>query len=382
MGRRLTGGRSTTGRPTGVRDGAVGSFTVSSAQHSLDAEDLRTRVDKALDDFLARQGDVLDQVSEDLAPLMEALADLLRGGKRLRPAFCYWGWRGAGGGDVPEIIEVAAALEVFQAAALVHDDVMDGSDTRRGRPAVHRRIAALHRRHQWLGSPEAFGVAGAILAGDLCLSWCDELYAGSGLPAEDLLRGRAVFDRMRTELMCGQYLDMHESAQETTTVERARHVILYKSAKYTVAQPMLLGGTLAGASPELLSTYDAYGRALGEAFQLRDDVLGVFGDPEVTGKPAGDDLREGKRTVLVAVTLERCSPAQAAQLRAGLGDPHLGADGVAALREVMVECGALAAVEEMIAERSGAANSVLAAVSEPARTVLEQLVVAATSRTG
>ena len=361
---------------------AVGSFTVSSAQHSLDAEDLRTRVDKALDDFLARQGDVLDQVSDDLAPLMEALADLLRGGKRLRPAFCYWGWRGAGGADGPEIVEVAAALEVFQAAALVHDDVMDGSDTRRGHPAVHRRIAALHRRNRWHGSPEAFGVAGAILAGDLCLSWCDELYAGSGLPAEDLLRGRAVFDRMRTELMCGQYLDMHESAQETTTVERARHVILYKSAKYTVAQPMLLGGTLAGASPELLSMYDTYGRALGEAFQLRDDVLGVFGDPEVTGKPAGDDLREGKRTVLVALTLERCTPAQAAQLRAGLGDPHLGVDGVATLREVMVECGALAAVEEMIAERSAAATAVLVGVSEPARTVLEQLVVAATSRTG
>jgi geranylgeranyl diphosphate synthase, type I len=361
---------------------AVGSVTVSSAQHSLDAEDLRTRVDKALDDFLARQGDVLDQVSDDLAPLMEALADLLRGGKRLRPAFCYWAWRGAGGADVPEIVEVAAALEVFQAAALVHDDVMDGSDTRRGRPAVHRRIAALHRRNRWHGSPEAFGVAGAILAGDLCLSWCDELYAGSGLPAEDLLRGRAVFDRMRTELMCGQYLDMHESAQETTTVERARHVILYKSAKYTVAQPMLLGGTLAGASSRLLMTYDAYGRALGEAFQLRDDVLGVFGDPEVTGKPAGDDLREGKRTVLVALTLERCSPAQAAQLRAGLGDPHLGEDGVAALRDVMVECGALAAVEAMIAERSAAATAVLMGVSEPARAVLEQLVVAATSRTG
>ena len=355
---------------------------MSSAQHPLDAEDLRSRVDKALEDFLARQAAVLDEVSDDLAPLMEALADLLRGGKRLRPAFCYWAWRGAGGADAPEIVEVAAALEVFQAAALVHDDVMDGSDTRRGRPAVHRRIAALHRRDRWLGSPEAFGVAGAILAGDLCLSWCDELYAGSGLPAEDLLRGRVVFDRMRTELMSGQYLDMLESVQESTTVERARHVILYKSAKYTVAQPMVLGGTLAGAPPELLSTYDTYGRALGEAFQLRDDVLGVFGDPEVTGKPAGDDLREGKRTVLVAMSLERCSPAQAAQLRSGLGDPHLGDDGVAALRELMVDCGALAAVEELIAEQSRAAKAALSGVAEPARTVLEQLVVAATSRTG
>ncbi len=355
--------------------------TPASPPHPLDAEDLRSRVDKSVHDMLARQAAVLDEVGDDLSPLMEALADLLRGGKRLRPAFCYWGWRGAGGADQPEIVTVAASLELFQAAALIHDDVMDGSDTRRGRPSVHRRVAALHRRDRWLGSSESFGVAGAILAGDLCLSWCDEMYAGSGLPAGDLLRGRAVFDRMRTELMCGQYLDMLESTQSTTTVERARHVILYKSAKYSVAQPLLLGGALAGAGSALLSTYDVYGRALGEAFQLRDDVLGVFGDPATTGKPAGDDLREGKRTVLVAMTLERCSPAQAAQVRAGLGDPRLGADGVEALREVMVECGALAAVEEMIAVQSATARAALAGVDEPAQSVLHQLVSAATTRT-
>jgi geranylgeranyl diphosphate synthase type I len=356
--------------------------TPAPAQHPLDAEDLRSRVDKAVDEMLARQADVLDGVGDDLAPLMDAIADLLRGGKRLRPAFCYWGWRGAGGGDVPEIVSVAASLELFQAAALVHDDVMDGSDTRRGQPSVHRRVAALHRKHRWLGSSEAFGVAGAILAGDLCLSWCDEMYAGSGLPPETLLRGRAVFDRMRTELMCGQYLDMLESAQESTSVERARHVILFKSAKYSVVQPLLLGGTLAGASGELLSAYDRYGRALGEAFQLRDDVLGVFGDPSLTGKPAGDDLREGKRTVLVALTLDRCSPAEAATVRAGLGDPHLGADGVEALRSIMVECGALDAVEGMIAAQAAVAAAALDGVPSPAREVLEQLVVAATSRDG
>jgi geranylgeranyl diphosphate synthase type I len=143
--------------------------TSAPLQHPLDAEDLRSRVDKAVDEILARQADVLDAVGDDLAPLMAALADLLRGGKRLRPAFCYWGWRGAGGADSPEIVTVATSLELFQAAALIHDDVMDGSDTRRGRPSVHRRVAALHRGSGWLGSPEAFGVAGAILAGDLCL---------------------------------------------------------------------------------------------------------------------------------------------------------------------------------------------------------------------
>jgi geranylgeranyl diphosphate synthase type I len=348
----------------------------------LDAEDLRDRVHKSLDDLLARQSDVLDGVSDELAPLMDAVGDLLRGGKRLRPAFCYWGWRGAGGDDSAGIVTVASALELFQAAALIHDDVMDGSDIRRGQPAVHRRLAALHRGNRWLGPSEDFGVAGAILAGDLCLSWCDEMYAGSGLPAERLAAGRAVFDRMRTELMCGQYLDMLEQVLASTSVQRARHVILYKSAKYSVQQPLLLGGTLAGAPDELLRTYDDYGRALGEAFQLRDDVLGVFGDPGATGKPAGDDLREGKRTVLVAVTLERCSPAQAAAVRRSLGDPRLDPAGVDGLRAVMTECGALDVVESMIDDLSAKALRSLegADVAGPAREVLEQLVAAATAR--
>jgi len=351
------------------------------ARDPLDVEDLRDRISKTLDDALAGQAAVLDGISAELAPLMDTVGDLLRGGKRLRAAFCYWGWRGAGGADSPGIVAVASALELFQAAALLHDDVMDGSDIRRGMPSAHRRLAALHRGNGWLGSPEAFGVAGAILAGDLCLSWCDELYAGSDLSTEQLDAGRRVFDRMRTELMSGQYLDMLEQVQASTSVERARHVILYKSAKYTVQQPLLLGGTLAGAGAELLTAYDGYGRALGEAFQLRDDVLGVFGDPATTGKPAGDDLREGKRTVLVAVTLERCSSAEAAMVRRSLGDPRLDTAGVDQLRQVITVCGALDVVERMISDLAVGALTAVSGVDESARTVLEKLVAAATTRT-
>lgn len=349
----------------------------------LDAEDLRTRVQKALDDVLARQAEVLDRVSPDLAPLMDAISELMRGGKRLRAAFCYWGWRGAGGPDSAGALIVAASLELFQAAALIHDDVMDSSDTRRGQPAVHRRFAALHRGNGWLGSSEAFGVAGAVLGGDLCLSWCDEMYAGSGLSTSQLTRGRAVFDRMRTELMCGQYLDMLEQVRAQTSVARARHVIRYKSANYTVAQPLLLGGVLAEAPPPLLAAYDDFGLALGEAFQLRDDVLGVFGDPASTGKPAGDDLREGKRTVLVAATMEAVSPAQAAEMRRSLGDPHLDVDGVERLRTMIVETGALDTVEGLITSLCESALATLSAadVTSEARGVLERLVVAATART-
>ena len=282
---------------------------------------------KHLDDFLGKQQPVLDEVSDDLEPLLDALTSLLAGGKRLRPAFCYWGWRGAGGGDTEEAVRAATSLELLQACALVHDDVMDGSDTRRGQPSAHRRFAALHRGSSWLGSPEAFGTGAAILLGDLCLAWSDELLFDSGLPSEALLRAKPVYDVMRTELMAGQYLDLLEQARGGGSVERALRVVRYKAAKYTIERPLHLGGTLAGAGPELLDVYTAYGLPLGEAFQLRDDVLGVFGDPAETGKPAGDDLREGKRTVLIATAVERATPAQAAQLRRHLGDPGLTARG-------------------------------------------------------
>ena len=349
----------------------------------LDREDLRQRVQKALDGFVAGQLPALDAISEELGPLTDALSDLIAGGKRLRPAFCYWGYRGAGGEDGEQVVAAAAALELFQACALIHDDVMDGSDTRRGQPAVHRRFASLHRTEAWTGDPEAFGMGAAILLGDLCLSWSDEMLGRSGLPADRLLAGHRVYAEMRTELMGGQYLDLLEQARGGGSVERALRVARYKSAKYTIEKPLHLGAVLAGAGQAVLDGYSGYGLPLGEAFQLRDDVLGVFGDPKVTGKPAGDDLREGKRTALVAIALEAARPAQAAVVRRHLGDPHLTPEGVAALRTVLQDTGALARVEALILELTGDALAALEAapVAEEARVVLEQLATAVTCRT-
>ena len=358
-------------------------MTASGAPVSpLDAEDLRVRVQKRLDDFLAVQVPILDDVSPDLAPLAEALTDLLRGGKRLRPAFAYWGWRGAGGADSEEAVAAATALELLQACALIHDDVMDGSDTRRGMPAAHRRFATLHRGNEWLGSSEGFGVGAAILLGDLCLSWADELLMTCGLPAEAVLRGKPVYDVMRTELMAGQYLDLLEQAMGGGSAERAMRVVRFKSAKYTIERPLHLGAALAGAPDEVVVAYSGYGLPLGEAFQLRDDVLGVFGDPSQTGKPAGDDLREGKRTVLVATAVEAASPSQAALLRRHLGDPALDAAGVEALREVITDTGALAHVEALIAALTDQSLRAIDSVEvdEPAHEILRDLAVAATSR--
>ncbi len=348
----------------------------------LDVEDLRARVQKALDDFLAVQQPRLDEVSDELGPLLEAIRDLLRGGKRLRPAFAYWGWRGAGGPDCPQIVHAATALELLQACALIHDDVMDGSDTRRGIPAAHRRFATLHRGSSWLGSPEAFGVGSAILLGDLCLSWSDELLFASGLPGDAVLRAKPVYDEMRTELMAGQYLDLLEQAVGGGSVERAMRVVRYKAAKYTIERPLHLGAALAGAPAGLTQTYSRYGLPLGEAFQLRDDVLGVFGDPAETGKPAGDDLREGKRTVLIAAAVDRATPEQAAELRRHLGDPGLTPDGVDTLREVIHDTGAVAHIERLIRDLTEQSLAALESgpVDEPAHGVLHALAAAATTR--
>ena len=247
---------------------------------------------------------------------------------------------------------------------------------------MHRRFASLHRSQAWVGDPEGFGMGAAVLLGDLCLAWSDEMLSTSGLPADRILDGHRVYDEMRTELMGGQYLDLLEQARGGGSVERALRVARYKSAKYTIEKPLHLGAVLAGAGQDVLDGYSGYGLPLGEAFQLRDDVLGVFGDPSVTGKPAGDDLREGKRTALVAMALETATPAQSAVVRRHLGDPHLTAQGVTELREVIEQTGALGRVEDLIEELLDDALAAVRAmpVQAQAREVLEELAVAATAR--
>jgi geranylgeranyl diphosphate synthase type I len=345
----------------------------------LDRGELLGRVQRALDAFLAEHRPRLHAMGPELAPMADALEELLSGGKRLRPGFCFWGHLGAGGEDSDALVRAAAALEMFQAAAIIHDDVMDASDTRRGKPAVHRRFAALHEAQGWTGSPDSFGAGAAILLGDLCLAWSDEMLVGSGLLTD---AARRVFDDMRAELMAGQYLDLLEQVRGTGTVESALRVARYKSAKYTIVEPLHLGAALAGADQPVFDAYSAYGLPLGEAFQLRDDLLGVFGDPSVTGKPAGDDLREGKRTALVAMALETATPAQADLVRRELGNPDLDEPAVAALRDAFVASGAVSRVEALIARRTDEALSALrgAPVTSDAVDVLSELALAATRR--
>ena len=355
---------------------------------SLELDALRVRVQEALDGQHERHRAQLAPLGPDMEPLLEAVGALLAGGKRLRAAFLYTGYLAAGGLDSPGLIRAAASMEVFQAAALLHDDVMDHSLVRRGMPAAHVALARLHERAGWGGDAGDFGVAGAILAGDLCLTWTDELFATCGLPVQEVGRARTQFDLMRSQLMGGQFLDVLESVRDwqdldtAERIERARRVIRFKSAKYSVEQPLLIGAAAAGADQTTLHALSEYGLHLGEAFQLRDDLLGVFGDPSATGKPAGDDLREGKRTVLMAWALDGSEPAGRERALALFGRPDLDDADVDWLRGWCERTGAVERVEELIAHGADAARAALSSVDlDPdGAAMLAHLVEVATAR--
>jgi geranylgeranyl diphosphate synthase type I len=343
---------------------------------------IRSQVGSALACFLEGQRGVLSDIGPDMLPWIDSMAELLAGGKRLRPAFCYWGWRAAGGEDCAEIYAAAAALELLHASALVHDDVMDASDTRRGRPAVHRQFAARQAGPGHTRSAEAFGAGAAILIGDALLSWTDEMFHRSGMPPEALGRGQHVLDAMRTEVAAGQYLDLVNQVTRNESVRSAMRVVTYKTAKYTIERPLHLGAAMAAAPPPLAAMCTAYGLPLGTAFQLRDDILGIFGDPAVTGKPVTGDISEGKRTVLVALAMERANAAQLRVMERHLGDPSLTEDAAAEVRAVITDTGALAECETLISANAKEATAALdgAPVPEIARVALSELAVLATER--
>ena len=344
-------------------------------------DDLIAQVQANLDAFVAVQRHRLADAGPEAAALLDAAQVSVSGGKRLRAAYCYWGWRAAGGspGD-DQPIAAGAALEWLQASALAHDDVIDESDTRRGRPAAHRAFAAQHLDRGWRGDPQHYGTGAAILLGDLMLSWADETFG----PCRHSDTAAAHFDACKSEVVAGQFLDVVAEAAADPTVESAMRVVRYKAAKYTVERPLLIGTTLAGAGPALVEAMSGFGLPVGEAFQLRDDILGVFGDPSQTGKPAGDDLREGKRTYLVAAAFAAADPATSAQLRAGLGDPGLDETGVARLREIILSTGALARTEERIANLTEASLAAVSRVRLAGGTaqMLTELARAATLRSG
>lgn len=337
-------------------------------------------VQRNLTEFLAEQTRYLGEIGFELVPVAEAInAFLLDGGKRLRPLFAYCGYLAAGGSDDEAIIGAVSSLELLQACALIHDDLMDGSDTRRGKPSIHRWFEAIHQSEELSGSASSYGASAAILLGDLSLVWADQMLHRSGIKDGPLVRSLPVYDEMRVELMCGQFLDIHEQALATQSVARSLKIARYKSGKYTIERPLHFGASLALADEQKRQTYIAifseFGLPLGEAFQLRDDLLGVFGDPAITGKPAGDDLREGKRTVLMAMTHDRADEHQEMVITQHFGDRNLDLAGVEELREVISATGAREHVEDLIEKLTLTALDALSREEIPpfAHALLEEL---------
>ncbi|MEU8334305.1 polyprenyl synthetase family protein [Micromonospora tulbaghiae] len=349
-------------------------------------KDLIKGVDETLAAFLAAEVESLTEIDAAMGGFAATARDcVLAGGKRVRPTFAYWGWRGVVGGEEPlcSVLPALSALELLHTFALVHDDVMDASDTRRGLPTAHRAAAARHRAAGHTGDPDRYGEAVAVLIGDLCMVWADRLMAHAAVPADRLLDVRRCYDQMRVETVAGQFLDvLGENDSANWTVDRALRVARYKTASYTVQRPLLFGACLAGADADdpLIAAYTRYGLAVGEAFQLRDDLLGVYGDPQTTGKPAGDDLRTGKPTALLMLARQLADPAQRRALkRAG---SVTSAREVDRLADVVRDTGATARVERMISDRVTEALAALdtAPIDETARTALTGLATAATAR--
>ncbi|MEO7147174.1 MAG: polyprenyl synthetase family protein [Terrimesophilobacter sp.] len=361
-------------------------------------------VQDALDAFLDEREPQLAGVAAELTGFLDYARDLLRGGKRFRALFCYWGWQSVSGlqtgvdtfldesepRGLDGVVRAARALELFHAAALVHDDIIDSSDTRRGGPAVHRRFEEQHRAGGWTGDPENFGRSAAMLFGDLLLAWSEEAFddAVGDIPRDAAKAARAEFNQMRTEVMLGQYLDILDEQSwrnhpESEMLSRAHRVIVYKSAKYSVEAPLLIGAVLGGATAAQLASLSAFGLPLGIAYQLRDDLLGVFGDPRVTGKPAGDDLLEGKRTVLIALARTKLPPHAARFLDELLGDRSLGPDQVRMLQTAIKDSGAVDHVERIIQHNVSLATAALndASLTASSREQLLELASEATRRT-
>ncbi|GAA3760220.1 polyprenyl synthetase family protein [Salinactinospora qingdaonensis] len=350
-------------------------------------------VTHVLSDYFAARRSAASEIdphfSEEVVARLEHFT--LGGGKRMRPVFAWWGWRAAGGSGSGQAattaLRAASALELIQACALIQDDVMDGSVLRRGQPAIHVAFAEAHRRNGWAGSPERYGESLAILAGDLALIWADDMLAEVVDDPATRARVRAPWRAMRTEMIAGQFLDLRAQARRDASERTALRVDAVKTAAYSVERPLHFGAALAGADEELVAALRGYGAEVGTAFQLRDDLLGIYGDPARTGKPIGDDLREGKRTLLLAIGLRRAEErdsSAAEALRAAVGDAELTDDDVRVVGKLLDELGAREAVERQVRELldSGLQRIGKAPIKATAREALRTLALEATSRSG
>ncbi|MFH8750799.1 polyprenyl synthetase family protein [Streptomyces rimosus] len=353
-----------------------------------DTGELKKRIDTCLRRLVDEEEAELLRVSDELAPLCRQLRASLTRGKRLRAAFLYWGWRASGQPDCEGVVKAAAAMELVHAAACTHDDIIDDSRLRHGAPTAHVAFAE-SGAPAWGTAPGAphevrqeRSAALAMMLGDLLMGYAGQVFATCGLPGAYVARTVPLWSALLRETIAGEFLEVLRTGGVVPKVAESLEVARYKTAKYTVERPLHMGATLGGASPRVLAVFTAYGMPLGEAFQLRDDLLGVFGDPAETGKSNLDDLRDKKPTALLALTASLLSADQGQQLREALGKPALDEADAALVRQWMERSGARLRIEDMIQERIAGARAALDSVPLPpeARAALRTLADSATNR--
>ncbi|ULE33189.1 polyprenyl synthetase family protein [Mycobacterium sp. IDR2000157661] len=341
---------------------------------------LRRAVLSSLGEFVStRCADDLSAAGVDVAG--DVLMAFVDGGKCVRSTFAYLGWL-CGADDDHGALRAAASFELLHAFALLQDDVMDGSVLRRGRPAAHVIFAQWHRDRVMSGSADRFGEAAAVLLGDLCLVWAQQMMRESGLDNPALSRAWPRYDAMRTELAVGQFADLVNDAAGFPKWDQVLDVLRRKSGNYTVRRPLEIGAAMSGCAPGVLAPLSRYGEAVGEAFQLRDDVLGIFGAPEVTGKPTGSDLSEHKATSVVVAAYRLANATLRRQLTQLMSTPDLDSADIAQWRSLIVATGAVEWIEELIESRLNQALESIdsAALDSPIRTALADMAAACTER--
>ncbi|QDZ42929.1 polyprenyl synthetase family protein [Corynebacterium sp. sy039] len=349
-------------------------------------EQLPRHVERCLNDYFQHRWDEITKIGSPVVEAMSILKNyVLNGGKRIRPMYAWVGFSSSYGWERTEftpqaVLQAVSSLEFIQACALIHDDYIDSSDTRRGHPTVHRQAENIHNQRRWSGSSQHFGASLSILIGDMAMVWADDMFHSTNLPTDALTRARIPWEAMRTEVIGGQLLDIINEHSADESIDRAHNVNRYKTAAYTIERPLHIGAALAGASEKTIAALRAYGQDIGIAFQLRDDLLGVFGDPTITGKPAGDDLREGKRTVLIATALT-LDPQRSDYIRTHLGQVTEAED-IAQLAQTLRDTGVEEHMEQLISSltESGIAHLEQCDLAPGGRDALIQLAHRATAR--
>ncbi|ASL10763.1 polyprenyl synthetase family protein [Mycobacterium intracellulare] len=342
--------------------------------------EVRRRVLVEVAEFVAQRR-AADLDGAGIEAVGDILADFVSGGKCLRSTFVYLGWLCGAPAD-PAALRAAASFELVHAFALLQDDVMDGSAVRRGRPSAHRQFGRWHRERGLPGPSWRFGESAAILLGDLCLIWAEQMLRDSGIDPRRLQLAWPRYDAMRTELAVGQFADLINDARQAPGLEFVLDVARRKSGNYTVRRPLEIGAAMAGCGAHTLCQLGRYGRAVGEAFQLRDDVLGVFGSPAVTGKPGAIDLFERKATSVVVAAHQLADPSTRRELTELANREALGRDAIDRWKALIIGTGAVGLIEEMIGDRVASARAHLGdlPIEEPVRIALAEMAAACTDR--